>query len=156
MSFTFVRFKDGGVDQLEREERISAAAGYSLYFGQALKISGGTLIYAQTGDQVYAICGVSAASSVVTAAYKPVVFPVNNRQIWKAEIGTAVTAAVTAIIGKYGILDSAGVGTAIDGNDFVSLGTAATARPGGFYVFDITTASTPKTSAAYVIFPGVR
>lgn len=155
MAFEFYRYKDGGTDELYAEQNLKAISGYALYVGQALKISAGGLVYAETGDQVYAICGCSAASSVVTANYKPVVFPTNSKQIWKASIGTAVTAATSTILAQYGILNIAtAFGTAIDGSNLVAKGVHATA-PAAFYLFDVVTGSSPSTSACYVIFPSV-
>jgi hypothetical protein len=150
--FEFYKYKDAADNELFREERLYALSGYALYVGQALKITAGALAYAQTGDRVYAICNVSAASSVVTAAYKPQVFPINNRQIWKSSIGTAVTAATSTILAQYGSLNGAtALGTAIDGNLFVAATVHATA-PAAFMLYDVVTGSSPSTSAAYVIF----
>jgi len=141
--FEFFRYKDGGQGDLISEKRLSAVSGYPMYVGMALKVSGGALIYAQTSDKVYAISNVSAASSVVTAAYKPEVFPVNSNQIWKTGFSSAVTAAFLA--GAYAAVAGAtALGTSIDGN---------VVNNSAMYVFDVATGSTPTTSAAYVIFP---
>jgi len=143
MAIEFSRFKDGGQGDLISEQRLNAVSGYAMYVGQALKVSGGALIYAQSSDIVYAISNVSAASSVVTASYKPEVFPVNDNQVWKASIGSAITAAF--VPGSYaGFATSVELGTSIAGD---------VVNNSAMYVFNIATASTPSTSAAYVIFP---
>jgi hypothetical protein len=140
MAFEFARFRKVGTDSLEQEERLYALSGYALYVGQALKVTAGVLAPASTvGDRVYAISNVSAASSVVTAAYKPKVFPVNDNQIWKAPFSTAVTAAV--LPNTMVNLGSASNGTGIRGD---AVGTGA-------LLFDLVTATTP-TSAAFVVF----
>jgi len=144
MAFEFFKYMHGGEGDLFVEKRLAGISGYAMYVGQALKISGGGLIYAQTGDIVYAISKVSAASSTVTASYYPEVNPVNTNQIWKASIGTAVTAATSVILGyKFNFNDATAIGTAIDGNN--SAGTS-------MWLYNITTGSSPSTSAAYVIF----
>jgi hypothetical protein len=140
MAFTFARFRKVGVDSLEQEERLLALSGYAMYVGQALKITAGRLVAASSvGDRVYAISNVSAASSVVTANYKPKVFPVNDNQVWQAPFSTAITAAT--LPGDYVDLGSASNGTGIRGD---ASGTGA-------YLYDLITATTP-TSAAFVVF----
>lgn len=144
MAFEFYRYKQGGDNFLFPEINYPAISGYALYPGQALTLSGGGLIYAQTGDIVHAISNVSAASSVVTAAYVPEVFSVNVNQIWKASIGTAVTAATSTLRGvKINMNGATALGTAVDGNN--AAGTA-------MWVYDVTTGSNPTTSSVYVIF----
>ncbi len=138
--FTFAKFVKAGEDSLYSEKRLPALSGYALYVGQALKITGGALCYADTADTVYAISNVSAASSTVTAAYYPDVFPVNDNQVWKASISTAITAATLA--GSKINISSASFGTGVNG---AAAGT-------GMFVHSIATASDPSTSAAYVIF----
>jgi len=137
--FTFYKYKQGGPNDLFAEERIAALSGYALYKGQALKTSAGALCAATTGDKVYAISNTSAASSVATAAYVPNVFPVNSKQVWKADMSTAATAAT--IKGAYVGISSAN-STAIAGD------TAGTA----VYVYDIITA---VASSIYVVFADV-
>jgi hypothetical protein len=140
MAFEFSRFRKVGTDSLEQEQRLYALSGYALYVGQALKVTAGALAPASTvGDRVYAISNVSAASSVVTAAYMPKVFPVNDNQIWKAPFSTAVTAAILA--NATVDLGSASNGTGIRGD---AVGTGA-------YLYDLITATTP-TSAAFIVF----
>ena len=140
MAFEFYKYKDGVGGELYTEQRLCAYSGYPIYKGAALKITGGTLQYAQSAETVYAISNVSAASSVVTASYCPEVIPVNDRQIWKASVTSAL---VTGILGGTKInLDSADYGTGINGS------TSGTA----LLLYDVATGSTPSTSAAYVIF----
>jgi hypothetical protein len=138
--FEFLKFKKAGIDSLYSEKNLPALSGYALYVGQALKVTGGALCYADSADTVYAISNVSAASSVVTASYYPDVFPVNDNQIWRASIATAATAATLA--GTKINLSTASVGTAVN----------AAAAGTGLLLYGISTASTPSTSAAYVIF----
>jgi hypothetical protein len=137
--FEFAKFVQGDGNSLTTEKRLAALSGYALYNGQALKVTGGALCYADTADTVYAISQVSAASSVVTAAYYPTVVPVNDNQVWKASISTAITAA-TLPATKVNI-SSASVGTAICG------ASAATCA----LVYKVATADSP-TSSIYVIF----
>jgi hypothetical protein len=141
MAFEFYKYKDGVGGELYTEQRLCAYSGYPIYKGAALKITGGTLQYAQTAETVYAISNVSAASSVVTASYCPEVIPVNDRQIWKASIGSAVTAA-TYKGGKINIDEAAELGTAVN----------AAAAGTSLLIYDLATGSTPSTSAVYVIF----
>lgn len=143
--FEFYRYKDGGQGDLISEKRLAAVSGYAMYKGAALKVSGGALVYAQTADTIYAISNVSAASSVVTASYYPEVYPVNSNQVWKASHTSAATAAFVAGA-KGNIAGANDLGTSVIAN--VAAGTA-------FYLFNVATASTPSTSAAYVIFPDV-
>ena len=141
MSFVFARFRKVGTDSLEQEQRLYALSGYALYVGQALKVTAGRLApLAATGDRVYAISNVSAASSVVTASYLPKVIPVNDNQVWQAPFTTAITAAVYPGL----FVDIASQTTGIKGD---YLGTGA-------YLFDITTGTTfpGGTSAAFVVF----
>jgi len=140
MAFEFYKYKTGAGGEVYTEQKFCAYSGYPMYKGAALKLTGGTLQYAQTAETVYAISNVSAASSVVTASYCPEVIPVNDRQIWKASIGSAM---VTGILGGTKInLDSAGYGTSVNGS------TSGTS----LLLYDVATGSTPSTSAAYVIF----
>jgi len=140
MAFEFHKYKTGAGGELYAEKRLCAYSGYAMYKGAALKITGGTLQYAQTAETVYAISNCSAASSVVTASYCPEVYPVTDEQIWKASIGSAITAATLA--GSKINLDSAGDGTAVNG---AAAGTS-------LLLYGIATGSTPSTSAVYVIF----
>ena len=137
--FEFYKFVKGDGNSLTTEERLPATSGYVLYKGQALVVTGGALFAATVGDIVYAISNVSAASSVVTAAYYPEVFPVNENQVWKAPLSTAATAAF--LPGKQADIGSVVSGTAVRG-DFI--GT-------GMYVYDYLSGDSP-VSAAYVIF----
>lgn len=144
MAFTFVGFVNGGTDALVSEKRLCAVSGYAIHDGQALMISGGALIYADGANKVYAISKCSAASSVVTAAYKPEVFPVNRNQIWKGTIGSTITAAFLA--GARTNLASSTTGTGLAGDE---------AAGSGMYIYNVVTASDPTTSAGYVVFPGM-
>lgn len=143
MAFEFSRFINGGTERLVSETRLSALSGYAIYKGEALTITGGCLGYAASAQKVYAISNVSVASSVVTAGYHPEVFPVNENQVWKGTVGTAVTAAFVA--GKRTNLSSGLRGTAV---------ACANAGTGSaMYVVEVVT-SDPLTSAVYVAFPG--
>ena len=135
----FAKFAQGEGNSLYSEKRLPALSGYALYNGQALKVTGGALCFADSADTVYAISNVSAASSVVTAAYYPTVTPVNDNQVWKASISTAITAATVA--GSKVNLGTASVGTGVNG---AAAGT-------GLLVYKTATADSP-TSSIYVIF----
>jgi len=137
--FTFEKFKKGADGSLYQEKFLPALSGYALYVGQALKVTGGALCFADSADTVYAVSNVSAASSVVTASYVPEVYPVNDNQIWKAAIATAATAAT--LEGSKINIGSASVGTAVN----------AAAAGTGLLVYDIQTAASP-TSCVYVVF----
>ena len=137
--FEFAKFVQGDGNSLTTEKRLPALSGYALYNNGALKVSGGALCQAMTADTVYAISNVSAASSVVTAAYYPTVTPVNDNQVWKAAISTAITAATVA--GSKANIGSACNGTAVNG---AIAGT-------GLLVYKTATADSP-TSSIYVIF----
>jgi hypothetical protein len=137
--FEFAKFKKGEGNSLYQETLLPALSGYALYDGQALKVTGGALCYADSADTVYAVSHVSAASSVVTASYYPTVTPVNDNQIWKTSISTAVTAATVA--GSKINLSTASVGTGVNG---AAAGT-------GLLVYKVATADSP-TSSIYVIF----
>ncbi len=137
--FEFYKFVQGDGNMLYSEKRLPALSGYPLYKGQALKNTGGALVWADSADTVYAISNTSATSSVVTAAYYPDVYPVNNNQVWRASISTAVTAAT--VNGSKINIGTASVGTAVNG---AAAGT-------GLLCYSVATADSP-TSAAYVIF----
>jgi hypothetical protein len=139
MAFEFAKFVQGDGNSLYTEKRLPALSGYALYDGQALKVTGGALCFADSADSVYAMSKVSAASSTVTAAYYPTVIPVNDNQVWKATISTAVTAATVA--GSKINLGTASVGTGVNG---AAAGT-------GLLVYKVATADSP-TSSIYVIF----
>ena len=135
----FAKFAQGEGNSLYSEKRLPALSGYALYNGQALKVTGGALCFADSADTVYAISNVSAASSVVTAAYYPTVTPVNDNQVWKSSISTAITAATVA--GSKINLSTASVGTGVNG---AAVGT-------GLLVYKTATADSPASSI-YVIF----
>ncbi|MFA5307704.1 MAG: hypothetical protein WC365_09705 [Candidatus Babeliales bacterium] len=138
--FEFAKFVQGDGNSLTTEKRLAALSGYALYNGQALKVTGGALCYADSADTVYAISQVSAASSVVTAAYYPTVIPANDNQVWKTTPSTAITAATLA--GTKVNIGTASVGTSVNGA--VAAGTCA-------WVYKVATADSP-TSSIYVIF----
>lgn len=138
--FEFAKFVKGEGNSLTTEKRLPALSGYVLYVGQALKATGGALCYADSADVVYAVCQVSAASSVATAAYYPTVIPVNDNQVWKTTPSTAITAATVA--GAKVNIGTASVGTSVNGA--VAVGT-------GLLVYSIATGDSP-TSSIYVIF----
>lgn len=145
----FYKFKQGDGDMLFSEKRLAALSGYALYKGQALKITAGALCGLDTAAcvSVYAISNVSAASSVVTAAYIPEVFPVNSNQVWKAPTSTALTAAAIYAGAKVNFGSATTpIGTAIAGD----AGAASVA-----WVYNAATASDPTTSAIYICFPDV-
>ncbi|MDD5064936.1 MAG: hypothetical protein PHQ35_09315 [Phycisphaerae bacterium] len=140
MAFEFSKFIKGNADSLYSIKKdLPALSGYALYNGQALKVTGGALCYADSADTVYAISNVSAASSVVTASYYPEYFPVNDNQVWKSTLGSAIT-ALTVAGSKMNIATST-TGTGVAGD------TPAT----GLLVYKVATAESP-TSAIYVIF----
>jgi hypothetical protein len=139
MGFEFAKFIKGEGNSVYTEKRLPALSGYALYDNQALKVTGGALCFADSADTVYAISKVSAASSVVTASYYPTVIPVNDNQVWKATIGSAVTAATVAGSKLNIATSTTGTGVAAD--------TAAT----GLLVYKVATADSP-TSSIYVIF----
>jgi hypothetical protein len=141
--FEFLKFAQGDGNSLTTEKRLPATSGYALYRGQALVATGGALFAAAVGDIVYAISNVSAASSVVTAGYIPDVFPVNESQVWKAPLSTAVTAAFLA--GKLADIGSTVNGTAVRG-DFV--GT-------GMLVYSVSTADSPTSSVGVIFKYGI-
>ena len=138
--FEFAKYKKGDGNSLYSETRLLALSGYALYVGQALKVTGGVLCFADSADTVYAISNVSAASSVVTAAYYPQVFPVNDNQVWKTTPSTAITA--DTVIGTKVNIGTASVGTSVNGA--VAIGT-------GLLVYKVASGESP-TSAIYVIF----
>jgi hypothetical protein len=138
--FEFAKFVQGDGNSLTTDKRLPALSGYALYVGQALKTTGGALCYADTADTVYAVCQVSAASSVVTASYYPTVIPVNDNQVWKTTPSTAITADTVA--GAKVNIGTASVGTSVNGA--VAVGT-------GLLVHKVATADSP-TSSIYVIF----
>lgn len=140
--FEFAKFIKGDGNSLTTEKRLPATSGYALYVGQALQATGGVLIFADSADVVYAICQVSAASSVVTASYYPTVVPVNDNQVWKTTPSTAIT-AVTLEGSKVNI-GTASVGTSVNG---AAAGTGA-------WVYKVATADSP-TSSIYVVFASV-
>jgi len=119
-----------------------------MYKGAALKISAGALCELDTAAcvSVYAISNVSAASSVITAAYVPEVFPVNSNQIWKVPLSTAITADCTyaGVKVNFGSATTP-IGTAIAGDAEASVAWA----------WAVVTASDPITSAIYIVFPDV-
>jgi len=144
--FRFAGYVNGGDAQLTVEQRFSALSGYAIYEGAALKLSAGSLcLAATTADLIYAISDYSGASSVVTAALIPRVFPVNKNQIWTCSCAVELTAA--CVINGTGVgLDSA-CATSIDGQ---VLGTAA-------LMYNFVTGGTPASggvpgSAVWVIF----
>jgi len=137
--FEFAKFIKSDGNSLYGVKDLPALSGYALYNGQALKVTGGALCFADSADTVYAISNTSAASSVVTASYYPEYFPVNDDQVWKASISTAVTAATVA--GSKINLGTASVGTGVNG---AAAGT-------GLLVHKVATADSP-TSSIYVIF----
>lgn len=139
MGFEFAKFIKGEGNSVYTEKRLPALSGYALYDGQALKVTGGALCFADSADTVIAISKVSAASSTVTASYYPTVIPVNDNQVWKATISTAVTAATVA--GSKINIGTASVGTGVNG---AAAGT-------GLLVHSVATADSP-TSSIYVIF----
>ena len=138
--FEFAKFVQGEGNSLYDEKRLPALSGYVLYNGQALKVTGGALCFADSADTVYAISKVSAASSTVTASYYPTVIPVNDNQVWKTTPSTAITAATVA--GTKVNIGTASVGTSVNGA--VAVGT-------GLLVYKTATADSP-TSSIYVIF----
>lgn len=138
--FEFAKFVQGDGNSLTTEKRLPALSGYALYVGQALKTTGGALCYADSADVVTHMSQVSAASSVVTAAYYPTVVPVNDNQVWKTTPSTAITAATVA--GAKVNIGTASVGTSVNGA--VAAGTGA-------LVHKIATGDSP-TSSIYVIF----
>jgi hypothetical protein len=134
MAFEFAGFTNGGgTENLASEKRLSALSGYAMYNGQALTITGGCLCYAQSAQKVYAISNISAASSVVTAGYHPEVFPVNNKQIWKTGLGSAITAAFLPGT-RTNFATSVELGTSVAGDE---------ATGSAMYVYAVVTASDP-------------
>ncbi len=145
--FEFFKHKDGSPPSIVSQRDRYGTSGYAMYKGQALTVSSNRLIRCNTGDFVYAISNVSAASSVITASYQPEVFLVNENQVWRGAVGSALSASVIAdaqlfSLGGKKVNLYTSAGTSIDG------GTSGSVA----FIYDLVTASTPSTSAVYVIF----
>jgi len=144
--FRFAGYVNGGTDQLTVEQRFSALSGYAIYEGAALKLSAGCLcLAATTADLIYAISNYTGASSVVTAALKPRVFPVNKNQVWACSCAVEMAAGI--VINGTGVALDSACATGVDG---AVLSTAA-------LMYWFVTGGTPASggvpgSAAWVVF----